>query len=146
LAVDPHPRGKREVRADLDERRPEVRVQDVEVVDADAALLAEELKPQRLAPAVGASTKDPRILLAGDDRHDPEPPLGLGALKIRPNVIELAVIPARGIRPLELEDRNRVPTGKALDSVRNRLPIAPNTAADAIGLPKCPSDEPRHWT
>ena len=74
---------------------PEVRVQDVEVVDADAALLAEELKPQRLARARGLrALKTHWILLAGDDRHDPEAPLALGAVQVGADVVELAVIPA----------------------------------------------------
>jgi hypothetical protein len=92
--VDPHPRRIREVGADLDEPGPEVGIQDVEVVHADAALLAEELKPQRLALAVGAGAEDPRKLLAGDDRHDPEAPLALGGVQVRADVVELAVIPA----------------------------------------------------
>jgi hypothetical protein len=48
VPVEPDLRRVREVGADLDEAGPEIRVADVEVVDADATLLAEELKPDGL--------------------------------------------------------------------------------------------------
>jgi hypothetical protein len=65
VPVDPDLRRVREVGADLDKARTEVGVEHVEVVDADAAFLAEEFKPDGLllARAV-AGAKDlegPRI-------------------------------------------------------------------------------------
>ena len=65
VPVEPDLRRIGEVGADLDEARPEVGVADVEVVDADAALLFEELKPDgpgRVGAVAGA--EDPLVLLA----------------------------------------------------------------------------------
>jgi hypothetical protein len=87
-----------EVGADLDEARPEVGVADVEVIDADTALLAKELKAHRLGlGGAVAGAHDPLKLLAGHDRHDPETALALSGLQIGTDMIELAVIPTRSV-------------------------------------------------
>jgi hypothetical protein len=82
MPIQPDLGGVGEVAADLDKARAEVRVIDVEVVDADAALLAEELKAHglRLGGAV-AGADDPLELLARHDRHHAEAALTLGALQ-----------------------------------------------------------------
>ena len=138
VAVEPDLGRIRKVGADLDEARPEVRVEDVEVVDADAALLAEELKPHGVAGGAVAGAEDPLELLAGHDRHDPEASLTLGRLQVGADVVELAVIPTRPVRLLER--RIGIPWASAnrLTSRRKRLPMLPSSAADGIGLPRCP--------
>lgn len=117
VPVEPHLPRPRAVRAQLDERRAEVRIKDVEVVGAHAAILLEELEVRpstRLLLAVSAR-EHPLKLLAGDDRHNPEASLPLGALQVRAHVVELAVIPTRAVRLLELKDRNPVLLSEPID-------------------------------
>ncbi len=98
VPVDPHLGRTGKVRADLDEPRPEVGVEDVEVVDADPALLLEEGEPG--PPGVPAA-EDPLELLGGHDGHQPEATVVLCRLQVRPDVVELAVIPAGPVRLLQ---------------------------------------------
>lgn len=107
MPVEPDLRRVRGVGADLDEPRAELRVEDVEVVDPDPALLAEVLEADDL-PRAGAVAggEHPLKLLAGDDRDHPEAPLAPGCLQKRTDMIELAIIPPRPIRLLQLQDRD----------------------------------------
>jgi hypothetical protein len=143
VPVEPDARRIREVGADLDEPGPEVRIQDIEVVDPDAPPLAEELKAHdaRCLGAV-ARAEDPLELLAGHDRHDPEPALTLRRLQVRADVVELAVIPARPVGRLQPQDRDLVSVGEPPD-------VAPKAVADRAQhrgrrdrLAQVPGDEP----
>ena len=101
MPVEPHLRRIREVGADLDEPRAELRVEHVEVVDAHPPLGLVELEPDarpRLLLKLVAAAEHPLELLRRDDRDDPEAALPLGPLQVRPHVVELAVVPPRPIR------------------------------------------------
>ena len=109
VAVEPDLRRPWPVGADLDERRTELGVQDVEVVGADATFLPEEVKRRdaRLARAVPRAP-DPLELLSHDQRDDSEAAVALGPLNVWADVIELAVIPAGAIRRLQPQHRDLV--------------------------------------
>jgi hypothetical protein len=143
VPVEPDLGRIREVGADLDEARPEVGVADVEVVDADAALLAEELKAHRLRlGGAVAGADDPLELLAGDDRHDPEAPLALCGLQIGPHVVELAVIPTRAIRLFQVQDRDPLVVGEALDVAAEAVADRPQQRGRRDRLAQMARDEP----
>jgi hypothetical protein len=98
VPVEPHLRWPRAVGADLDEPRTELRVQDVVVVDPDAAFFLEEVVADGVrVHGSAAAGEHPLELLAGDDRDDPKPALALGLLEVLPNVIELAIIPPSSV-------------------------------------------------
>jgi hypothetical protein len=84
-----------EVAAELDEAGAEVLVEDVEVIAADTALGLGEIEAHR-AGLRGAVVRgdDPLDLLGGDDRLD----AGFARLlEARPDVVELAVVPAAAV-------------------------------------------------
>jgi hypothetical protein len=126
VPVEPHLRRPRRIRADLDEPRTELRVQDVEVIGADTTLLAEEVKARdpRLAGAV-AGREHPLELLAGNDRDHPKAAVSLSPLQMRADVIELAVIPPRPIRLLQRQDRDPVLLSELLDVPAETVPDPP---------------------
>jgi hypothetical protein len=124
------------------ERRPEVRIEDVEVVDADAPALAEELKAHR--PGLGGAVDHPRKLLAGHDRHHPEVALSLGRLKVGTDVVELAVIRPRPIWRLELEDRDPMSVGEPPDLTTEAVADPAQKRGRRGRLPEVPGDEPHH--
>ncbi len=49
-----------------------------------------------------------------DDGHDTEPPFGFGLVEERPDMVELAVVPARPVRVLQLQHRDVVLVGGGL--------------------------------
>ena len=143
MPVEPDLRRVREVAADLDEARAEVRIADVEVVDADTALLLEELKAHR--PRLGravAGADDPLKLLAGHDRHDPEAALTLGTLQERADMVELAVIPTRPVGLLERQDRDPVGVGERPDVTTEAVADVAQQRRRRDRLPKMLGDEP----
>lgn len=120
--------------ADLEEPRAELWVQDVEVVRPDAALLPAEVQARdsRLARPVPRAPH-PLELFGHDERHDPEAALAFGSLQIRPHVIELAVIPARAIRPFEPQHRDLVGPDEPARIGPERVTDPPQSAGDGIG-------------
>jgi hypothetical protein len=78
MAVAPDLRGIREVGADLDEAGAELRVEDVEVVHPDAALLLHEVEAHQSRGARAIlRAEHPRVLLSLHDGDDPAASLGL---------------------------------------------------------------------
>ena len=112
------------VGAELDEPDPELGIEDVEVVDADPAVLLEELevRPRAWLLATVATGEHPLELLALNDRHDPEAALPLGRLQVRAHVIELAITPVAAIALGELEDRDLALCGEPLDGGAEAVP------------------------
>jgi hypothetical protein len=95
-----------EVGAQLDEGWPEVGVVDVEVVDGHRPIGLVEAEVDRLAVlalAAGVAHEHLLDLLGSDDSDDPGAALALGGLEVRTDVIELAVVPASAIRPLQVQ-------------------------------------------
>jgi hypothetical protein len=125
--------------------RSELRVEDEEVVDPDATLLAEELEADDLSrrrPVAGR--EHPLKLLAGNDRDHPVAASALRGLQVRAHVIELAIIPPRAIGLLELKDQD-----PALN--RERLDLAAKPVSDQRKqrrrrdlVPEMISQEPHH--
>src|SRR5439155_1592690 len=127
----------------FEERRPELGVQDVEVVDPDAPLLAKEVKADGLrVHGPVAARQDPLELLAGDNRDNAEAALAFGALQVRADVIELAVVPARPIGLFELKDRNSA-VGRERPDLATE-PVADRAQQRRRGnlMPKMPAQEP----
>jgi hypothetical protein len=117
VAVDPHLGRIGEVGADLDEPGSELAVEDVEVVDADPALL---LRPPEVdatggRPGVLGRGEDPLELLRRDDGDHPEAAGPFGSFQVGTDVIELAVIPAAAVRLLQLQDRDPMARSEGLD-------------------------------
>ena len=129
-----------EVGADLDEARPEVGVVDVEVVDADPALFLHEVEadhgPAWSSGCVALNTH--WNSWAATMATTPVRPSALGPLQVGADVVELAVVPARAVRLLQLQDRNLVLGGEGLH-------LAAETVADLLeqrpargsGDPRC---------
>ena len=106
VAVDPHLQRVREIAADLDEAEPERRVEDVEVVHRHSAVgfVEAELRRAGLAPSRVAH-EDLLDLLGDNDDHDS----GLrGVVDVFADVIDLAVIPARAIRRIQMQHRDAI--------------------------------------
>jgi hypothetical protein len=124
VAVDPHLGGIRKVGADLDEAGAEVPVQHIEVVDADPALLLgpREVDPARGGPSALGGAVDPLELLGGHDGHDAVATVALGPLQVRPDMVQLAVVPARPVRLLQLQDRDAAAGSKALHLLPETVP------------------------
>jgi hypothetical protein len=128
VAVEPHLGRIGEVAADLDEARAEVGVQDVEVVAGHGPIGLVEAEVDRLAVGVLAplvSHEDLLDLLGSHDRHHPMAAPALGLLQVRADVVELAIIPAGTVGPLEAQQGNVV----CLSEGRDRLAEA---VADAF--------------
>ncbi len=116
MPVEPHLGRIGEVGADLDEPGAELAVVDVEVVDPDPALGLGPVEPHPGCRAgLFGRGEHPLELLGGHDRHHPEPPLGLGALQVGADVVELAIIPAGAVRLLERQDRDPLGRGERFD-------------------------------
>ena len=126
VAIEPNLPGPRGVGAELDEPGTEVRVEDVEVVDPDAALLLEEVQAHRLTERRAVAGADhPLELLASDDRDDAKAALALGPFQVGADVIELAIIPARPIRLFQPQHGNLV-------GGRERADLAAEPIADPL--------------
>lgn len=126
MAVAPDLSGIWEVGAELDEAGSELRVEDVEVVDADAAFCLGE-RDERGAGAAfhPLAGEDPLELLGLDDRHDPETTIALSSVEERMDVVELAVVPPCPVRLCQMEDRDVV-------LLRERLHLATEPVADLL--------------
>jgi len=112
-----------EIGTDLDEARPELGIENVEVVHPDPALFLDEVEEDHARlrrPLLCA--EDPLELLSGDNGHDPETAVSLGPPEIGPDVIELAVVPASAIGLFQLEDRDLILGGKGLDLTTETVP------------------------
>ena len=138
VPVDPDLRRPRSIGADLDERRPELLIENVEVVRADAPLVPEEIKrrdPRLLRSVPGAP--DPLELLGDDHRDNPEAALALSCLQVRTDVIELAVIPAGAIRRAQPKHRDlaiaREPAGLGPEAITDPA----EQRRRRIGCPRC---------
>jgi hypothetical protein len=113
VPVQPHLGRVREVGADLDEAGTELRVEQVEVVDADPSLLLLEREVDSARPLrTVAGAEHPPDLLRRDDRDHPEPAVALRALQVGPHMLELAVVPAAAVRLAQPQDRDRVRRGE----------------------------------
>lgn len=90
MTVHPHLRRVGEVRADLDERRAEVVVEDVRVVDADPAVLL--LEPEARWPGLSRAfvAREHRLVLLRDTDGDHTG--GCCLLQERPHDVGLAVV------------------------------------------------------
>src|SRR5205807_9466469 len=94
----------------------ELPVEDIEVVAGDAAFGLRPVEPHAvgLACLLGGA-EHPLELLGGDDGHHAVAPIPLGPLQVGADVIKLAVIPARTVGPLQVQDRDAVARGEGVD-------------------------------
>ncbi len=116
VAVAPHLGREGEVGGDLDEAGPELGVVHVEVVRPHPPLLAHELEIG--TPGVRGAVlraEHPGELLCGDDGHDTDTPFTLGSIEVRAHVVEFSVVPARAVRLVQSQQRDRVVLGEGLD-------------------------------
>ena len=117
MPVDPHLDWPRTVRADLDERRTEIGVPEVEVVDRDPAVLLVEGELRRLG-RVGvalAGDEHPLRLLRHPDRGDLRTPLTRSRIQISTHHFDVAV---GGFQP---HHRNVVGIGVGGDRAAKRI-------------------------
>jgi len=131
-AVEPHLPRPRSVGADLDEPRPEIWVQDVEVVDPDPPFLPEVLKARGLGVSRSVTGGEhPLELLTGDDRDHAEAALTHGLLSSSETIRCInAALAARECGTLAQDNE-----------ARQQLREPPTTAADFSraeqALPTC---------
>jgi hypothetical protein len=119
VPVEPHLGRVGEVAAELDEARAEVGIKDVEVVDGHGPVGLLEAEVDRLAMGVLApliAHEDLLDLLSNHDRHHPTAALPLGLLQVGADVVELAIVPAGAVGPLEAQQ------GMPCSGQRPRLP------------------------
>ena len=117
VSVDPHLDWPRTVGADLDERRTEIGVPEVEVVDRDPAVLLVEGELRRLG-RVGvalAGDEHPLRLLRHPDRGDLRTPLTRSRIQISTHHFDVAV---GGFQP---HHRNVVGIGVGGDRAAKRI-------------------------
>ncbi len=145
VPVEPDLGGIGEVGADLDEAGPEVGVEHVEVVDADPALLFDEVVADhpRLRRAVLGAVH-PLELLGRHDGHHPELLVPLGPLEIGADVVELAVIPAAAIGLLEPQDRDAMPLGEGFDVTAEPVAVALHQRRRRDRVTTMPGEERHH--
>lgn len=146
VAVDPDLGRIGEVRADLDEARPEIGIEHVEVVDAHAALLLVEAELHVAVIRRPAPAEDPLELLAGDDRHHPEAPIVLRRLQQRAHMVELAVTPAGAVRLLQPQHGDVVLVGEATDVSMEPVADLLEHRGRRERVPQVISQEPRYLT
>jgi len=93
VPVQPHLHRPRAVRADLDERRAEVGVPEVEVVHGDAAvgLVEGELRSLGRVGITLAGDEHPLDLLSHPDRSDLRPAGRRGRIQVRAHHVDVAV-------------------------------------------------------
>jgi hypothetical protein len=119
VPVDPHFHRVGEITADLDEAQPKCRVEDVKIVNRHSAigLVEAELRSVRLGPSPVAH-EDLLDLLGDDDGHYS----GLGGfVDVVADVINLAVIPPRPIRRVEVKHGDAVDLGEVPDGVAETI-------------------------
>jgi hypothetical protein len=142
VAVQPDLARIGEVAAQLDEARPELGVEHVEVVDADPPVDLGEVEAGH--PRLGGTVdpdEDLLELLGTDDRHYP----GCGCpLEIGAHVVQLAVVPAAAVRPLEVQQRDVVALGEAGDVAAEALPDALEQHRRGNRLAQVLGEEPDH--
>jgi hypothetical protein len=142
VAVQPDLARVGEVAAQLDEAGPELGVEHVEVVDADPPVDLGEVKAGH--PRLGGTVdpdEDLLELLGTDDRHDP----GCGCpLEIGAHVVQLAVVPAAAVRPLEVQQRDVVALGEAGDVAAEALPDALEQHRRGNRVAQVLGEEPDH--
>ncbi len=131
MAVDPHLDRVGEVGADLDERRTEVVVPQVEVEVGDPTVGLGEGEPHRLAVAVLGRGEHPLILLRHTDRGDP----GAAGRSLRGHVrthhLDLPVVLT------EPHHRNVLGVGQLADPTPERGADPLQIAGEGIGNPRC---------
>ena len=119
VAVDPQLQRIREITADLDEAQAKVWVEDVEVVHRHAAIGLVEAELWSVCLGSSAVSHEHFLdLLSDDDGHDPR----LGRfVDIVAHAIDLAVIPARPIRRVQVKQRDGINLGEAADGVAETI-------------------------
>jgi hypothetical protein len=104
--------------AELDEARAEIGIQDVEVVDGHGPVGLLEAEVDRLAVGVLAplvAHEELLDLLGNHDRHHPVAALTLGLLQVGADVVELAIVPAGAVGPLEAQQGDAPLLGEGRD-------------------------------
>ena len=122
MAVQPHFGRIGEVGGDFDETRPELGIEQVEVVDPDPALLADEVEALELPARVVFARRRPTGTLGPGRWPRPRSGPRLGLVEEGPDVIELAVVPTGAVRLLQLQDRDVVLLGEGLDLAPEAVP------------------------
>src|SRR5215212_3241780 len=132
MAVDPDLGRVGEVGADLDKRRPELLIPQVEVVAGHPAVGLVEGEPRDAVGGVALSAGEhTRVLLRDTDRSHPGP-AGRGLRDdVGPHLLDLAV----GLG--EPDNRDVLVVSEAADRLRNTVPILSKIAGDGIGFPRC---------
>ena len=119
MPVDPHLQRVREITADFDEAQPKGGVEDIKIVNRDSpiGLVEAELRSVGLGPSP-VPHEHLLDLLSDDVGHD----TGLGSfVDIVANVIDLAVIPVRSIRRVQVKQRNAIDLSEAADRVAETI-------------------------
>jgi hypothetical protein len=88
-----------------------------------------------LAPLV--AHEDLLDLLGNHDRYHPVAALPLGLLKVGADMVELAIVPAGAVGPLEAQQGMPCSWAKAATAWRKRSPMRLNRAGDGTSLPRC---------
>jgi hypothetical protein len=118
VAIDPHLQGVGEVAADRDEAKTERRVQDVEVGDRHSTI---GLVKAELSAGFGRSLVAQEDLLDLLGHDDGDHPRFRGLVDDLADVIDLAVIPSRTIRRVQMEHGNAVAVGEGADRVAEAI-------------------------
>jgi hypothetical protein len=88
-----------------------------------------------LAPLV--AHEDLLDLLSNHDRHHPTAALAFGLLQVRADVIELAIVPAGTVGPLETQQGNVVCLSEGRDRLAEAVPDALEQGRGGTSLPRC---------
>ena len=83
-------------------------------------------------PCAAGGGEHPLELLGRHDRDHPEAALPLGLLQVGADVVELAVIPAGAVGPLQAQHGMSCSSAKASTAWRKRLPMRLNRAGEHL--------------
>jgi hypothetical protein len=119
VAVHPHLQRIREITADLDEAQAKVWVEDVEVVHRHAAIGFVEAELWSVCLRSSSVTHEHLLdLLSDDNGYDTRSGSCVGIVA---HMIDLAVIPARPIRRVQVKQRDAIELGEAADRVAETI-------------------------